>query len=92
MIRTEAETPISREQFKALWPMTEGRRIQKIRYTLAQGSHIFYMDKFQGANEGLVIVEVEFTDEQASRDFTPAPWFGAEITGNTRYYNNRLAT
>lgn len=92
MMRTEVETPISREQFDVLWPMTEGRRIQKVRYQLTQGDHTYFIDRFHGANEGLVIVEVEFADEQSCHKFIPEAWFGDEITGNTDYYNNRLAT
>ena len=32
MVRTEVELALSAEQFEALWPLTEGRRVVKTRH------------------------------------------------------------
>ena len=37
LIRGEYETPITAAQFDALWPTTEGRRVEKDRYTVRFG-------------------------------------------------------
>ena len=35
MVRVEEEIPIEAERFDALWPLTEGRRVEKVRHYVA---------------------------------------------------------
>lgn len=91
MIRSECEVTLSQEQFEALWPITSGRRLHKTRYRIPLEHLVIELDTFHGKNEGLVIAEVEFPNEDSCRDFEVPEWFGEEITGDRRYYNDRLA-
>lgn len=89
--RTEIEIELSEHQFRQLWPYTDGRRVIKTRYTLPVGNHTAELDRFNGNLGGLVLVEVEFSSVDASRQFTPPDWFGLEVTEDSRYKNKQLA-
>lgn len=93
--RTELEWPITRHEFDAAWPYTEGRRIEKQRYRIPHVSdgatHVIELDVFEGDLEGLVIAEVEFGSIDALAAFEPAEWFGPEVTDDGRYSNASLA-
>ena len=49
---------------------------------------MFKVDEFYGDNEGLVIAEVELSDEQEA--FEKPDFIGREVTGDRRYYNSHL--
>ena len=92
-VREEAEVEIEPEAFAALWPLTAGRRVRKMRrYVLLGGSRRAELDVYAGALEGLRTVEVEFGSREEADHFPPPPWFGAELTGDDRYANRSLAT
>ena len=62
--------------------------IDKTRYEVVSGKHIFEVDEFYGDNLGLVVAEVELTDEF---EFIEIPsWVGTEVTGDSKYYNSML--
>jgi adenylate cyclase len=90
--RAEEEIPISTERFAALWPLTERRRISKVRHRMAAGDHVAEVDVYGPPLEGLVVGEVEFESAQASRSFVAPAWLGREVTGDTRYANASLAS
>jgi CYTH domain-containing protein len=92
LVRQEYEIEITRDQFQSLWPLTEDRRIQKIRYKLPVDDFICELDIFEERLEGLHLVEVEFETVELSSAFTPPPWFGDEVTDDRRYKNRQLAT
>jgi CYTH domain-containing protein len=91
MVRDEFQVELDRRQFDALWPATEGRRIQKTRYRLEVDDHRLDADIFDGALLGLNMVEVEFPDVQAAQAYSPPDWFGREVTGDDSYANRSLA-
>lgn len=62
--------------------------IDKVRYLVPAGRHVFEVDCFAGANEGLVVAEVELAD--AGEAFERPGWLGEEVTGDRRYYNSQL--
>jgi adenylate cyclase len=93
MIRREEEIDLARGQFDRLWPLTEGRRVEKTRYEIQLPNALTVeLDVYEGALSGLVIAEVEFTSQAAADRFVPPAWFGAEVTHNDAYKNRRLAT
>jgi len=63
--------------------------IDKTRYLVSAGNHIFEVDEFFGSNEGLVIAEVELRQED--EPFERPEWLGEEVTGDIRYYNSYLS-
>jgi CYTH domain-containing protein/CHAD domain-containing protein len=89
--RTELEWELDSTQFEALWPLAESRGIAKTRYRVPVGEHTAELDVFEGPLEGLWLVEVEFTSEEAMWDFEPPAWFGDEVTDDVRYTNAHIA-
>src|SRR4051794_41058207 len=90
--RVEEEIEIEPERFERLWPLTEGRRIEKARYEIAAGDGlVLELDVYEGELRGLVVAEVEFDSEEAAEAFTPPDWLGPDVTEDGRYKNQRLA-
>ncbi len=90
--RVEVELTIVPDQFSELWPLTEGHRVCKRRYRVSIASGLTAeLDVYEGVRAGLRVVEVEFSSESQARAFTPPPWFGQEVTHDTRYTNAELA-
>ena len=89
--RRELEIELSHDQFNALWPGTEGRRIEKTRYQIDYAGKKIELNVFRGSLEGLVLAEVEFPSREKSEEFKPPDWLGEEVTEDTRYKNQSLA-
>jgi CYTH domain-containing protein len=62
--------------------------IDKTRYEILIGAHIWEIDLFHGANDGLIIAEVELTSE-GETVILPS-WIDREVTGDKLYYNSYL--
>ena len=91
-VRVEEEIEIEPDRFERLWPLTEGLRIEKTRYEIeADGGLVIELDVYTGDLAGLVVAEVEFDSETAAEAFAPPEWFGADVTEDVRYKNQRLA-
>ena len=91
-VREEREVELSLDQFDALWPATEGKRLLKTRYEIPFGDRVVEIDLYHGRHEGLVVAEVEFDDEAAAKSFEPPEWLGDDVTGDPRYSNQLLAS
>jgi adenylate cyclase len=90
--RVEEEVAISPGAFARLWPLTEGRRVEKVRHLLPAGDAlVLELDVYEGDLAGLVVAEVEFATEAAADAWVAPPWLGAEVTDDERYKNHRLA-
>lgn len=90
--RMETEFELLPAQFEALWPLTEGRRVEKERRYLhdpARGT--FEIDLYLGGHGGLRVVEIEFPSREAAASFQPPDWLGEEVTGRPEYSNTLLA-
>jgi CYTH domain-containing protein len=71
-----------------LMKLCEPGIIDKTRYLVRSGKHVFEVDEFYGENEGLVVAEVELESEEES--FVKPDFIGKEVTGDVRYYNSQL--
>jgi adenylate cyclase len=90
--RVEEEIDIDPERFERLWPLTEGRRVEKTRYEIpVDGGAVIELDVYAGDLDGLVVAEVEFDSDEGADAFGPPPWCTREITDDPRYKNQRLA-
>jgi len=87
--RLEWETELSLMDAKPLLAICEDGVIDKIRYEIPAGKHLFEVDEFFGENEGLVIAEIELSSEDES--FEKPEWLGEEVTQDHRYYNSYLS-
>jgi len=63
--------------------------VEKHRYLEVHGAHTWEIDVFHGANDGLVMAEVEMRTE--TDVVTLPPWAGVEVTNDRRYRNSCLA-
>lgn len=87
--RFEWEKEISKAEAEALLKICEPGVIDKTRYEINVGNHIFEVDEFYGDNEGLVIAEVEL--EAENEIFEKPDWLGEEVTGIIKYYNSQIS-
>jgi len=87
--RFEWEKEIPLVEAQALLKLCKKGVIDKTRYEVKVGNHIFEVDEFLGDNEGLVVAEVELSNENEA--FTKPNWLGEEVTGETKYYNSQLS-
>src|SRR3954447_19116324 len=92
LVRVEQELPLDEDQFAALWPLTEGRRVVKTRHLVPLEDDLTAeVDVYEEALSGLLTAEVEFPSEEAAEAFGPPRWIGREVTGHKRYANRALA-
>jgi adenylate cyclase len=81
VVRTEEEIDIGSDEFDRLWPLTDGRRVEKRRHLIPAAAGLtIELDVYAGHLESLATAEVEFGSEADSRDFAPPDWFGRELT------------
>lgn len=87
--RTDVECKIALAEAEALLALPGAHVVEKIRHTVPVGAHIVEVDEYRVPDDGLVIAEIEM----ASATETPpaAPWIGAEVTGDARYYAATIA-
>ena len=88
LVRLEHEIRLTLEQFNTLWPATKGKRIHKTRHITPSNIEI---DVYHGSLNGLIIAEVEFSSESASKSFICPDWFAEEITYDSTFKNQNLA-
>ena len=62
--------------------------IEKTRYLVEHRGHTWEVDVFEGENAGLVVAEIELAS--ADDEFALPDWVGEEVSGDTRYLNQRL--
>jgi CYTH domain-containing protein len=87
--RAEFEYPIPPQDARELLEMCLPSVIDKTRHRIPFGGHVWEVDVFHDANEGLVIAEVELDDTSADPELPP--WVGVEVSSDARYYNACLA-
>jgi len=91
LARGEVEVELSVAQLEALWPLTEGRRVEKRRYRRDAPEGTYEIDVYEGELSGLLIAEMEFDSLEQSDSFHPPAWLVDEVTGEERYANRTLA-
>lgn len=62
--------------------------IEKYRRRIDFAGNTWEVDEFLGANQGLVVAEIELDSEDQA--FDKPDWIGAEVTDDKRYYNSSL--
>ena len=86
--RYEWEKELPLHEAEELMKLCEPGIIDKTRYLVRSGKHIFEVDEFYGENEGLIVAEVELNAEDEA--FVKPSFIGQEVTGDVRYYNSQL--
>ncbi len=86
--RYEFETEIAPAEAEELFKLCRGGEVDKRRWLVKSGAHVFEVDEFYGANEGLVVAEVELAREDEA--FEKPAFIGEEVTFDRRYRNSYL--
>jgi adenylate cyclase len=63
--------------------------IEKTRYRIHWDGLLWEVDEFMGANQGLILAEVELTD--AEQLVNLPDWVGQDVSDDPRYFNVALA-
>lgn len=87
--RAEFEYAIPPEEARDLLQLCLPSVIDKTRYEVRHGGHVWEIDVFHGENDGLIVAEVELADESESPEMPG--WAGTEVSDEVRYFNSHLA-
>lgn len=87
--RNELEYGISSDEGLLLFSSLYNHPISKIREVYDIDGVIWELDIFEGANEGLMIVEVEL--DKVDQKVSIPNWVGPEVTHRQEYYNAYFA-
>ena len=89
---------ISRQEYEYAIPLDEademlntlceGPLIEKTRYFVRHGGHLWEIDEFFGDNAGLIVAELELGSVNES--YERPDWLGEEVSDDPRYYNVSL--
>ena len=86
--RYEFEKEITLDEALSLLRLCEPGIVDKVRWLVPAGNHVFEVDEFLGDNAGLVVAEVELRSE--NEGFERPDFLGQEVTGERKYYNSQL--
>jgi CYTH domain-containing protein len=90
--RLEEEIALAPDAFERLWPLTDGRRVEKVRHFIPAGADLtIELDVYGGDLDGLVTAEIEFPTEADAEAFEPPGWMGPEVTEDQRFKAQQLA-
>lgn len=90
MTRREYEYMIPvNDAHEMLESLCDAPLIDKLRYHVRHGDHLWEIDVFEGDNAGLVVAEIELAHED--EPFARPDWIGREVSHDKRYYNVCLA-
>ena len=94
-----AQSLTVRREFEYLIPLHDAEEIlqhvceqgqvDKTRYRVPVANHVYEIDVFHGANEGLIVAEIELRQE--GEHFQRPSWLGEEVSQDRRYLNHYLA-
>jgi CYTH domain-containing protein len=87
--RPEYEYIIPKEDAQQLLDNFCESEIRKIRYFITHDNKLWEVDEFLGKNEGLIVAEIELTDEH--EPFSLPDWIDIEVTHEKKYSNSNLA-
>ena len=87
--RAEYEYPIpAKDAQEMLDNLCEPPLIEKTRYKIEIAGLIWEVDEFAGENQGLIVAEVELTNENQTIELPD--WIDQEVSDDHRYYNVNL--
>lgn len=88
-VRAEYEYAIPiNEALEMLEAMCQKPFIDKTRHEILVGKHLWEVDIFHGENNGLVVAEIELSEENEA--FELPSWVREEVTHDSKYYNSNL--
>lgn len=95
LVRKESEKRSDADSFKREQESKIGNSIEKKRYTFKYNNLPCCIDVYRGDLKGLVVLEVEFLDEENAKSFLLPPYFEQEVqkevTCDEAFKNRNLA-
>ncbi len=90
LARFEWEKPIPKADAEALLLLAQSGYIDKVRWLVPLTDTLTCeVDEFFGANEGLVLAEIELPDEQT--EYPKPDFLGEEVSHDPRFFNSYLS-
>ena len=89
--RVELEERCTRALYRALWPLTDGRRVRKRRYEVPSGALTWEVDAFQDRELFVAEVELPAEDTEVVIPDWLMPYLVREVTGEDEFVNRNLA-
>jgi CYTH domain-containing protein len=91
VVRQETERQITPTDFDRLWPLTQGRRVRKVRHRVPEGALTWEVDQF--LDWPLWMAEVELPSEHHALAVPVwlQPVLGPEVSTDPRWRNHALA-
>ncbi len=83
--RTEFEYEIPLEEAEEMIATFHLPHIRKKRYEIQVDQHLWEVDVFEGALAGLILAEVELSEE--TEHFTKPTWITQDVSTDPKYYN-----
>ncbi|RZL15959.1 MAG: CYTH domain-containing protein [Pedobacter sp.] len=88
--RLEFEYPIPKSEAEEMLAHFKPESTEKTRYRIPGGNNLTWeVDVFSGANQGLIVAEIELLSEDQTFDLPD--WIDVEVTDDERYSNSSLA-
>jgi len=87
-----AQKGLTRREYEYEVPMADGEEmlaelcglvVEKTRYRVEHAGHLWEVDVFHGANDGLITAEVELVSEDEEVELPP--WVGEDVSHDVRY-------
>jgi len=85
--RIEFETEVSKSEFEELWPLTEGKRVRKMRWNSVLWNLTYEFDIYTDERD-LLVCEVELPNIKSIEKVEP---IGKDVTKDEKYKNKNLA-
>lgn len=85
--RHEVEFQITESDYEELFALCEGKIINKTRYLVRFEGYDWEVDEFHD-DDKLIIAEIEL--KTSHKNYPLPPFIGAEVTGETKYYNSQM--
>lgn len=93
MSRQEFELDMEEKAYNNLIHKADGNIISKSRYLIPLEKELtLELDIFHGIFDGLVMGEIEFTDEETAKKYTPPEFISEEVTFDTRFHNSTMSS
>jgi adenylate cyclase len=88
--RLEFEYPIPKPDAEEMLFQFKPEGTEKTRYRIPAGGGLTWeVDEFHGANQGLIVAEIELLSEE--QEFDIPAWITDEVSADERYSNSSLA-
>ena len=88
LTRSEFEYEIPQDEANEMIAEADLPCLHKTRYYIQNGADTWELDVFHGALEGLLVAELELSDEE--QYFAKPDWLGEEVTFDPAYLNSNL--